>query len=96
MHLNDNVLDTISLNSYYCVVKIKWSSLNPCIIFDLFVIFCSWLLGPGCNSPSVVFVTAEGHLLKLYLAIIDARTLLPQLAGQKKQSEVSTKYGWFI
>ena len=36
----------------------------------------STLLGPVSNSPSACFVASDGHSLRVYQAVIDARTLL--------------------
>ncbi len=44
-------------------------------------------LGSFSNSPSALFVASDGTSLKLYQAVIDARTLLLEL-GTKKRSEV--------
>ncbi len=47
-------------------------------------------LGSFSNSPSALFVASDGTSLKLYQAVIDARTLLLEL-GTKKRSEVRVR-----
>ena len=48
-------------------------------------------LGSFSNSPSALFVASDGTSLKLYQAVIDARTLLMEL-GTKKRSEVRNAF----
>jgi hypothetical protein len=39
----------------------------------------STILGPVSNSPSACFVASDGHSLRVYQAVIDARTLLSEM-----------------
>ena len=39
----------------------------------------STILGPVSNSPSACFVASDGHSLRVYQAVIDARTLLAEI-----------------
>ena len=39
----------------------------------------STILGPVSNSPSACFVASDGHSLRVYQAVIDARTLLAEM-----------------
>lgn len=37
--------------------------------------------GVYCNSPSACFVASDGHSLRLYQAVIEAKTLLSELSN---------------
>ncbi|XP_067839110.1 dmX-like protein 1 isoform X5 [Heptranchias perlo] len=41
----------------------------------------SYCLGAYCNSPSACFVASDGHYLRLYQAVIDAKKLLSELSN---------------
>ncbi|KFV71155.1 DmX-like 1, partial [Dryobates pubescens] len=41
----------------------------------------SYCLGTYCNSPSACFVVSDGHHLRLYQAVIDAKKLLCELSN---------------
>ncbi|XP_064619402.1 dmX-like protein 1 isoform X3 [Lineus longissimus] len=41
-------------------------------------------LGTGSNSPSALFVASDGHSLRVYQAVIDARTLLADVQRRKE------------
>ena len=51
---------------------------------------CSTILGPYSNSPSTLFVASDGDCLRLYQAVIDARSLLMEISN-KKDENVSGK-----
>ena len=46
-------------------------------------------LGPTANSPSACFVASDGYSLRLFQAVIDARTLLVDMTTKTDQLEVS-------
>ncbi|KAK3098460.1 hypothetical protein FSP39_019692 [Pinctada imbricata] len=46
-------------------------------------------LGSFSNSPSALFVASDGDSLRLYQAVIDARTLLQEIGPQKKDPTMS-------
>ncbi|XP_048383976.2 dmX-like protein 1 isoform X5 [Stegostoma tigrinum] len=41
----------------------------------------SYCLGAYCNSPSACFVASDGHYLRLYQAVIDAKKILSELSN---------------
>ncbi|KAI1301706.1 DmX-like protein 2 [Halotydeus destructor] len=46
-------------------------------------------LGPVANSPSACFIASDGHQLRIYQAIIDARTLLAEIAIAQRREEMN-------
>jgi len=46
----------------------------------------STTLGSVCNSPSACFVASDGHCLRVYQAVIDARTLLAEVNAAAAKS----------
>lgn len=49
------------------------------------VLFSSSTLGTYCNSPSALFIASDGSSLRMYQAVIDARTLLIEMAPQRNK-----------
>lgn len=50
--------------------------------------YCSTTLGSLSNSPSALFVASDGFSLRVYQAVIDARTLISEF-GTRKRNPVS-------
>ncbi|XP_074603304.1 rabconnectin-3 alpha isoform X2 [Brevipalpus obovatus] len=50
----------------------------------------STTLGSISNSPSACFIASDGHQLRVYQAVIDARTLLSELSVAQRYSETPT------
>lgn len=44
----------------------------------------STILGQYSNSPSALFVASDGEYLRLYQAVIDARSLLMEMNNKKE------------
>ena len=55
------------------VVSVK-STIHWSVFFFVF-------LGVYCNSPSACFVASDGHSLRLYQAVIEAKKLLSELSN---------------
>lgn len=55
---------------------------------NLFVLFLyrSTTLGNLSNSPSACFVASDGESLRVYQAVIDARTLLAEVSSSERKS----------
>lgn len=53
----------------------------------VFLIFfsCSTTLGNLSNSPSACFVASDGESLRVFQAVIDARTLLAEIATSERR-----------
>ena len=51
----------------------------------------STILGPVSNSPSACFVASDGHSLRVYQAVIDARTLLAEMNSATKLASTNKK-----
>ncbi|XP_052793147.1 dmX-like protein 2 isoform X3 [Mya arenaria] len=49
----------------------------------------STILGPYSNSPSTLFVASDGDCLRLYQAVIDARSLLMEMTPKKDENVMS-------
>lgn len=49
----------------------------------------STTLGSLSNSPSACFVASDGECLRLYQAVIDARTLLAEVSSSERRARVS-------
>ena len=54
---------------------------NSCLIFCF--VFSTILCGCS-NSPSTLFVASDGESLRLYQAVIDARSLLMEMTTRKE------------
>ncbi|XP_046400831.1 dmX-like protein 2 isoform X2 [Ischnura elegans] len=48
----------------------------------------STTLGNLSNSPSACFVASDGHSLRVYQAVIDARTLLAEISSSERRSRM--------
>ncbi|XP_056021522.1 dmX-like protein 2 isoform X2 [Ostrea edulis] len=46
-------------------------------------------LGSYSNSPSALFVASDGNCLRMFQAVIDARTLLLEVGAQKRETAMS-------
>ena len=53
----------------------------------------STVLGSLSNSPSACFVSSDGHSLRVYQAVIDARSLLSELNFSKQQKNFRSSAG---
>lgn len=49
---------------------------------------CSTTLGNLSNSPSACFVASDGESLRVYQAVIDARTLLAEVSSSERRSRL--------
>uniref|UniRef100_A0A7N9AQC1 Dmx like 1 n=1 Tax=Mastacembelus armatus TaxID=205130 RepID=A0A7N9AQC1_9TELE len=49
-------------------------------------------LGVYCNSPSACFVASDGHSLRLYQAVIEAKTLLSELSNPEISKYVGSVF----
>lgn len=49
----------------------------------------STTLGSLSNSPSACFVASDGECLRVYQAVIDARTLLAEISSSERRSRIS-------
>ena len=49
-------------------------------------------LGTLSNSPSALFVASDGTSLRVYQAVIDARTILAELSGQRRKEVIKIIY----
>lgn len=54
--------------------------------------FLSLSEGVYCNSPSACFVASDGHSLRLYQAVIEAKTLLSELSNPEISVSHHTGY----
>lgn len=55
------------------------------------MLFFSTTLGSISNSPSACFVASDGTSLRVYQAVIDARTLLAEINTASRQSAATAK-----
>ena len=65
--------------------------LTPNVSFNfnlLFIYIFSTTLGSISNSPSACFVASDGKCLRVYQAIIDARTLLAEINSATLQTNM--------
>jgi len=53
------------------------------------LIFISTTLGTLSNSPSACFVASDGECLRVYQAVIDARTLLAEVSSSEHRSRMA-------
>lgn len=51
-------------------------------------LFFSTTLGNLSNSPSACFVASDGESLRVYQAVIDARTLLAEVSSSERKSRM--------
>jgi len=49
----------------------------------------STTLGTLSNSPSACFVASDGECLRVYQAVIDARTLLAEVSSSEHRSRMA-------
>jgi len=53
------------------------------------LIIISTTLGTLSNSPSACFVASDGECLRVYQAVIDARTLLAEVSSSEHRSRMA-------
>ena len=51
----------------------------------------STTLGNLSNSPSACFVASDGECLRVYQAVIDARTLLAEVSSSERRSRMMVR-----
>jgi hypothetical protein len=56
------------------------------------VFLSSTTLGNLSNSPSACFVASDGKSLRVYQAVIDARTLLAEVSSSERRSRMMVGY----
>lgn len=57
-------------------------------MYTLFICI-STTLGTLSNSPSACFVASDGECLRVYQAVIDARTLLAEVSSSEHRSRMA-------